>query len=324
MKKRCFLVLLLLLAFVLSGCHTTVSELPEGTKEVPYEPDLPDTIRVDETGLPVMNVYMVEDKNTVEMDIESYLYGVLAGEMKNDWPIEALKAQAILARTFVIKFLSEKQSKYEGADISNDIEEAQAYDADEINERVREAVDETRGLVVCYDNEPIYAWFHAHSGGQTAEAAEGLGYKDAAPYTQNVKGTENESADIKAQEWTATFTAQEVLSAARECGVKAGNTLEGISLGEKGKSGRTLKIIINDVPAPANELRIALGSAKMRSTLLNGISLKNGQVTISGNGYGHGVGMSQWGAFAMAEEGKKAEEIIQYYFHNVDIVQKWK
>lgn len=324
MKKRCFLVLLLLLAFVLSGCRTTVSELPEGTKEVPYEPDLPDTIRVDETGLPVMNVYMVEDKNTVEMDIESYLYGVLAGEMKNDWPIEALKAQAILARTFVIKFLSEKQSKYEGADISNDIEEAQAYDADEINERVREAVDETRGLVVCYDNEPIYAWFHAHSGGQTAEAAEGLGYKDAAPYTQNVKGTENESADIKAQEWTATFTAQEVLSAARECGVKAGNTLEGISLGEKGKSGRTLKIIINDVPAPANELRIALGSAKMRSTLLNGISLKNGQVTISGNGYGHGVGMSQWGAFAMAEEGKKAEEIIQYYFHNVDIVQKWK
>lgn len=324
MKKRYFLVLLLLLAFVLSGCRTTVSELPEGTKEVPYEPDLPDTIRVDETGLPVMNVYMVEDKNTVEMDIESYLYGVLAGEMKNNWPIEALKAQAILARTFVIKFLSEKQSKYEGADISNDIEEAQAYDTDEINERVREAVDETRGLVVCYDNEPIYAWFHAHSGGQTAEAAEGLGYKDAAPYTKSVKGTENESADIKAQEWMATFTAQEVLSAAGECGVKVGNTLEGISLGEKGKSGRTLKIIINDVPAPANELRIALGSAKMRSTLLNDISLKNGQVTISGNGYGHGVGMSQWGAFAMAEEGKKAEEIIQYYFHNVDIVQKWK
>lgn len=324
MKKKCFLILLLLLALILSGCRTAVSELPGGTPEIPYEPDLPDTIRVDEAGVPVMNVYIVEDKNAVEMDIESYLYGVLAGEMKNDWPMEALKAQAILARTFVIRFLSEKQSKYEGADISTDIEEAQAYNADEINERVRAAVDETRGLVVCYENEPIYAWFHSHSGGQTAEAAEGLSYKDAAPYTKSVRGTENESSDIEAQEWTATFTVQEVLSAAKECGVKAGDALEGISLGEKGESGRTLKVIINDMPAPANELRIALGSAKMRSTLLTGIDLKNGQVTISGKGYGHGVGMSQWGAYAMAEEGKKAEEIVRYYFNNVDIVQKWK
>ncbi len=324
MKKRCCLIALLLLALMLSGCRTAVSELPKGTEEIPYEPDLPDTIRVDETGVPVMNVYIVEDKNTVEMDIESYLCGVLAGEMKNDWPMEALKAQAILARTFVIKFLTEKQSKYEGADISTDIEEAQAYNADEINERVRAAVDETRGLVVCYENEPIYAWFHAHSGGQTASADEGLSYKDAAPYTKSVKGTENENADVKAQEWTATFTAQEVLDAAADCGVKAGNALEEMAIGEKGESGRTKKIVINGMQAPANELRIALGSAKMRSTLLTGIALENGQVTISGRGYGHGVGMSQWGAYAMAEEGKTAEEIIRYYFNNVDIVQKWK
>ena len=167
MKKKSFLVLLLLSALVLGGCRSAVSELPSPAPQIPYEPDLPDTIRVDETGVPVMNVYVVEDDQTVEMDIESYLCGVLAGEMQNDWPLEALKAQAILARTFVIKFLSEKQSKYEGADISTDIEEAQAYNAKEINDNVRAAVDETRGLVVCYENEPIYAWFHAHSGGLT-------------------------------------------------------------------------------------------------------------------------------------------------------------
>lgn len=322
MKKK--LAVLLLCTLVLGGCRSAANELPKGTAEIPYEPDLPDTIRVDETGIPVMNVYIVEEENTVEMDIESYLCGVLAGEMKNDWPMEALKAQAILARTFVIKFLSEKQSKYEGADISTDIEEAQAYNAEEINDRVRTAVSETRGLIVCYENEPIYAWFHAHSGGQTAEAAEGLSYKDAAPYTKSVQGTENENADAEAQTWTAKFSAQQVIAAARACGVKAGDTLEEIKIGAKGESGRVQKMIINGMETPANEMRIALGSAKMKSTLLTDLSFENGQVSMQGKGYGHGVGMSQWGAYAMAEEGKAAEEIIGHYFQHVDIVQKWK
>lgn len=324
MKKRMLLATLLLLTLIFGGCRSAVSELPSATPNIPYEPDLPDTIRVDETGIPVMNVYVVEDEQIIEMDIERYLYGVLAGEMQNDWPMEALKAQAILARTFVIKFLSEKQSKYDGADISTDIEEAQAYNAAEINDNVRAAVEETRGLVVCYESEPIYAWFHAHSGGQTAEAAEGLSYKDAAPYTKSVKGTEDENAAIEAQEWTATFTAQEVINAARECGVKAGETLESVSMGNTGASGRVLQIKINGQDVPANELRIALGSSKMRSTMLFSIHLQDGEVTFQGKGYGHGVGMSQWGAYAMAEEGRKAEEIIHHYFNNVDIVQKWK
>ena len=62
----------------------------------------------------------------------------------------------------------------------------------------------------------------------------------------------------------------------------------------------------------------------MRSTLLTSVSWKNGELRMSGKGYGHGVGMSQWGAYAMAENGEKAENIIHYYFNSVDIVQKWK
>jgi len=325
--KKLLLIGILLPVMLLSGCRVAVNDeliTTRQPKTVPYEPDLPDTIRVNEAGVPVMNVYVTEEKRVVEMDIERYLYGVLAGEMKNDWPKEALKAQAILARTFVIRFLSEKQSKYDGADISTDIEEAQAYDADAVNALIREAVDETRGLVVCYENEPIYAWFHAHSGGQTATAQEGLSYRDAAPYTRSVAGMENEAAPENAQNWTAAFSAEEVLRAARDCGVKAGETIASIKMGEKGSSGRFRTIVINDIPVPANEFRIAIGSAKMRSTLLEAISLENDFVTISGNGYGHGVGMSQWGAYAMAENGNSAEEIIQHYFYSVDIVQKWK
>ena len=77
------------------------------------------------------------------MDAEAYVAGVVAGEMKNDWPLEALKAQAILARTFVLRFVSEKESRYEGADISTDISEAQAYDESAVNDLVLQAVEET-------------------------------------------------------------------------------------------------------------------------------------------------------------------------------------
>ena len=101
----------------------------------------------------MLDVYIVDDEKTQTMDIETYVQGVLAGEMKNDWPMEALKAQAILARTFVLKFVDEKQSRYEGADISTDIEEAQAYDLSAVNARIKQAVADTRGLVLSSDGE---------------------------------------------------------------------------------------------------------------------------------------------------------------------------
>ena len=115
------------------------------------------------------------------------LPAVLAGEMAGDWPLEALKAQAILARTFVLQFVSQKESMYDGADISTDIKEAQAYDAAGVNARIREAVKETRGEVRNAGGELPYAWVHAHSGGLTARAKEGLDYEKAEPsYTQCV------------------------------------------------------------------------------------------------------------------------------------------
>ena len=97
---------------------------PEGaTAQVDWPKE---RLETNEDGVPVLDVYVVADEAVERVDIETYVEGVLAGEMKNDWPIEALKAQAILARTFVLKFLSDKESRYEGADISTDIEEAQA------------------------------------------------------------------------------------------------------------------------------------------------------------------------------------------------------
>lgn len=278
-----------------------------------------------------MRVYVVEDQQVEERELESYVEGVLAGEMKNDWPLEALKAQAILARTFVLKFVQEKESQYPGADISTDIEEAQAYDASAVNERIQQAVEETRGLVLSCEGELPYAWFHAHSGGMTEYARAGLGWeKDEPAYTQPSRGTEPEQlSDAKenqqlqaAAEWKADFTFAEWTAACQKQGVQvephAGSQLQ---ISQRGESGRAVTLEIDGQSVNAADLRLALGSTKMRSTLLTSLKIENGKVHMAGKGYGHGVGMSQWGAYGMAQEDKSAEQIIKHYFQKVEIAQ---
>ena len=273
-----------------------------------------DKLKTGKNGELLLRVYVVEDQQVEERELESYVEGVLAGEMKNDWPLEALKAQAILARTFVLKFVQEKESQYQGADISTDIEEAQAYDASAVNE-----------------GELPYAWFHAHSGGMTEYARAGLGWeKDEPAYTQPSRGTEPEQlSDAKenqqlqaAAEWKADFTFAEWTAACQKQGVQvephAGSQLQ---ISQRGESGRAVTLEIDGQSVNAADLRLALGSTKMRSTLLTSLKIENGKVHMAGKGYGHGVGMSQWGAYGMAQEDKSAEQIIKHYFQKVEIAQ---
>ena len=285
---------------------------------------VPTRLEKDKEGVPVLSVYDVKNKTLESLSVEAYLPAVLAGEMAGDWPLEALKAQAILARTFVLQFVSQKKSRYEGADISTDIEEAQAYDAAGVNERIRRAVRETRGLVLNAGGELPYAWFHAHSGGLTARAKEGLDYeKDEPGYTQCVKGMENDEAPQEAARWEAAFTMDEVIAAAKDTGVKV-ERVESVSIGQRGESGRAKTLLISGKEVSAPALRIALGSTKMRSCLLESLRVEDNQVKMRGRGYGHGVGMSQWGAYAMAKEGKTAEEIVMHYFAGVTLDKAWE
>lgn len=329
MVKKIICVILAGACILLSACTAKAPVETQASDQPTTTPDmsaftLPDSIRIGEDGVPVLKVYVENAKRIQDMPLEEYLCGVLAGEMKSDWPIEALKAQAILARTFVIKFISEKESKYDGADISTDITEAQAYNADGVNDRIRQAVKETRGEIVCYENEPIYAWFHSHAGGKTATAAEGLSYKDEAPYTQSIESPEDGNAAMDAAEWSTQFAEADVIKAAKEAGVNVGKSIVGVSAGEAGESGRLRTIRINEKDVPANEFRIAIGSSKMKSTMITSLTYADGTLAISGHGYGHGVGMSQWGAYALSEAGKNAGDIIRTYFHGVDIVQIWQ
>lgn len=199
-----------------------------------------------------------------------------------------------------------------------------AYDAEGVNERIRAAVKDTRGMVACYQNEPIYAWFHAHSGGKTDTAENGLDYQQAAPYTQVTDGNESEALRRMRRSGRRSLRRRRSSRLPPDAGLKLDGGIETVQAGAKDDSGRVGEILLNGQPVSANEFRIAIGSTKMKSTLLTHIAYSDGTLALSGRGYGHGVGMSQWGAYGMAENGKTAQEIINHYFKAVDIVQMWK
>ena len=275
-------------------------------------------------GAPLLKVYIVSAETIEEMPIETYLQGVLAGEMKNDWPMEALKAQAIIARTFALKFIGDKGgSVYPGADVSTDVTEAQAYDAAGINSRVREAIEATRGLVITYDGELAYTWFHSHAGGITAMAKEGLEWeKEEPPYIHSVPSAESPNAPANVAAWSASFPMESVRAALTEMGFRF-PALGSISIGERGPSGRVTTFDIDGTPVTAPSLRVRLGASVFKSTLLTHAAIEGGNLVLRGSGYGHGVGLSQWGAYDMAERGSSAQEIIEKYYTGVAVEKLW-
>jgi stage II sporulation protein D len=309
----------------LSNDESTAKPKNEKPKEQSQKPDLPKALKSEGNQEPSLKVYITEESQVQDMKFEEYVAGVVAGEIKNDWPVEAIKAQAIIARTFVLQFIEEKgQSKYENAHVSTDIEEAQAWNAGEVNDTIRQAVEDTRGQVIVYDGQFARTWFHSNAGGKTATPKEGLNYKDEEPpYIQVVDSPDTgEAVEADAKNWTAKFPKDKVIAAMEKAG-KPVKEFNSISIGEKGPSDRAVTIKVGDAEISAAELRLALGTTDMRSTLIDKISLEGNNVVMTGRGYGHGVGMSQWGAYNMANDKKSAEDIINHYFKDIDIVKMW-
>ena len=306
-------ILSFVLAFIFCGLFISACSSENNNIDV-----IPDSLKNEESGSPMLKVYNTSNKEIEEVDIEEYLLGVVVGEMYNTFEIEALKAQAILARTYAFDFLNTKDSKYEGADISNDITEAQAYSKENINDKIREAVSETKGIVVTKDGELIKAWFHANSGGITTLAKDGLNYNVEENFTKSIISPETEENSDNFS-WGVVFKKTEILEALRVLG-KTVNTITTFEVGEKDESGRAKTFIIGGEKINANEFRLKIGSTKLKSTLITNISVYANTIYIEGRGYGHGVGMSQWGANVLAKEGKTAEQIIKFYFDGVDLL----
>ena len=273
---------------------------------------------------PEISVYFHEEDTVRQMKLEQYLEGVVAGEMKNDWPQEALKAQAIVARTYTLAKMAEGKLAGHNADASTDIREFQAYRAESVNDAVKQAVQMTRGQVIAYEGVPIMAWFSASAGGQTATAEEGLGYtKGPLAYIQPVMSPDEDAPD-DVRSWEVTFTHDEMKRAVESLGYET-DKVNSVMVTSYGPSGRAAKLLINGKFAlGAPELRIALGSTKLKSTMLDDITIDERGAHFAGRGYGHGVGMSQWGAYHMANTGSTAEEIVKHYYPNTTVTKWWE
>lgn len=273
---------------------------------------------------PEITVYVNERGEIIKLPLEEYIASVVAGEMFPDWPVEAYAAQAIFARSFTMDFISTRgvQDKY-GADVSTSIEETQAFNPDAVTDDIRKGVEMTRGEVMTYDNRYVRGWFHAYSGGRTAQAKEGLDYKEEEPpFTKSVSLPENEFVPDDVKHWEVQYLADELRGLLAAKGVNVGDITD-LSITDRGPSNRVTKILVNgsqgeqEISGP--EFRLALDSTKMKSTLVEDFEFADGKLRISGTGYGHGVGLSQWDAYMLAKEGKNPKQIVETFFKGIQV-----
>ena len=267
------------------------------------------------------------DTGVVEtLSMEQYLYGVVSAEMPASYEVEALKAQAIVARTYTAyKML--KGSKHENADICDKATCCQAWiskddrlakwnevDRETNWSKIANAVDSTAGKIIIYNGEPINAFFHSNSGGSTETVSNVWGGSDY-PYLQSVETSGEDGYTQYAS--TLTLTKEEVLQKIQESYPEAiidFNTQNAIQILEYTDSGRVRTIKFGSIQISGVEARTIFGlkSAKFSVEISDNI-------TFNVTGYGHGVGMSQTGADAMAKVGSTYEQIINHYYTDIKI-----
>ena len=258
--------------------------------------------------------------------MDNYLYGVVSAEMPANFELEALKAQAIVARTYTA-YKMFKGSKHANADICDDSTCCQAWISKEDrlakwNEAERQsnwdkivtAVDTTKGKIITYNGEPINAFFHSNSGGSTESVANVWGGTDY-PYLQSVETAGEEGYTQYSS--SVTLTKEEVLQKIQETHPEVVidfNSQNPIQIIEYTESGRVKTIQFGNISISGVEARTIFGLRSAKFSIEIGEN-----ITFNVVGYGHGVGLSQTGADAMAKTGATAEQIINHYYTDVKI-----
>ena len=252
-----------------------------------------------------------------QVNIDDYLCNVVSAEMPADYEIEALKAQAVVARTYTIYKINNK--KHENADICDDSTCCQAWVDKETRfsrwEKIQKCVQETQGQIITYQNQPINAFFHANSGGKT-ELPVNVWGGTGLPYLQVVETAGEEG--YKQYESEVELTQDELIEKLKtkysDISIDFSNQ-ENLKILEYTDSGRVKTVKFGNHEISGIETRTLLG---LKSTNFE-ISKENDKIKFTVKGYGHGVGMSQTGADAMAKQGKNYKEIINHFYSGVEI-----
>ena len=262
------------------------------------------------------NIYVTvyrSNGDVINLDIEEYLIGVVGAEMPASFNIEALKAQAIVARTYTLKKIANNQ-------ILTDTVSTQVYkdnfqlkdiwkgDFDKYYNKIKTAVDSTKGLYITYNGTYIDAVYHSTSNGKTEDAIYVWG--NDIPYLKSV----DSPWDVNATSYLRTEI-KDFNTVLNILGVDL-NT-DDFEILEKNDSGRVIKVKVGNNIYSGVELRNLLN---LRSTDFD-LAIDNGNLIITTKGYGHGVGMSEYGANGMANSGYNYEQILKHYYQGIDIVK---
>ncbi|MDC4227988.1 MAG: SpoIID/LytB domain-containing protein [Candidatus Manganitrophus sp.] len=248
-----------------------------------------------------------------EVDIERYLQGVVPAEMPPDWEFEALKVQAVISRTYALyQRESRKGKEY---DLVNTIL-GQVYKGESVEDsRTSLAIAQTRGQVLTYEGALALTFFHSTSAGPTEDASER--WNIALPYLKGVSCPLDR--DSPYHEWKRTITLDDLEAALGKLGHPVG-AIATLTPLQWSRAGRLLTVRIlysgGELIIKAEDLRKALGYKILPSTRFT-IDSFGREIHIRGMGYGHGVGLCQWGAKVMAESGLNFEEILLYYYPGV-------
>lgn len=264
-----------------------------------------------------------------EINLDEYLLGVVSAEMPVDFELEALKAQAVVARTYTMYKISNNNKKHGEADICDSSACCQAWISkeDRLNRwkeakrednwnKITEAVYSTVGQIITYDGEPINAFFHSNSGGTTEMPINvwgGSGY----PYLQVVQTSGEENYSQYSSE--VEVTKEEVISKIKEKHKEIEinwNEENPVQILEYTDSGRVKTIKFGNVNLSGVETRTIFGLKSANFT----VELKEASVKFQVKGYGHGVGLSQTGSDSLAKQGKNYQEIIKHYYQGIEII----
>lgn len=254
-----------------------------------------------------------------EASIEVYLEGVLPHEMDPNWPLEALKAQAVVARTFT--YANMGKFRRDGFDLTADTRSQVYRGTTLVNDNVRAAVRQTKGEVLGWKGKLLSVYYHACCGGATTDAGAAWGGSDEVP--RPLKGVRDPWCSASPHmKWIAYFAWPELTAAISERRMLTG-PLKSLRIGARDAAGYVRTFVARggseSVEIKASTLRGALGSTEMKSVRIRSLNVLGKGVEFLGGGSGHGVGLCQWGARLQADRGRGYTQILKFYFPGSDL-----
>ncbi len=250
-----------------------------------------------------------------ELSLEDYLAGVLNSEISSQWPMEAVKAQAVAARTYAVYQMKRRAGAL--YDVESGVADQVYGGMDREDARAREAVRETGGELLLYAGEPIFAVYHSCCGGKT-EPSESL-WPGNFPYLRSREC--NYCLDSPHFLWNLTVRAEDLRRALGN-GFAGTSPVQEVEIVDRSESRRVLQLLVQDegrrTGISGKDFRRLLGYDALRSTSFV-VQKMDDAFVFSGLGWGHGVGLCQWGAKGMAEAGMDYRTILKYYYRDVEL-----